>query len=205
VARSEARPKESLVERRQRRVRRELAAVALELFFTQGYDATTIEEIVDAVEISPSTFYRHFPKKSDLVVEYSRQRMRDFGEHLAARPPTEPIPEAFDAAIETFVESLGSGTASLRNFEKLLEENPELRGHVIGVLFDFLPTVEELIATRLDLEVGDVRTVVITAAIGTTMRLAFERWSRSGDDRSLAASLHEAIDVLTPLFAGATS
>src|SRR5262249_25901348 len=41
---------------------------AMRLFQEQGYEATTIEQIADAVEISPSTFFNYFPSKEDVVL-----------------------------------------------------------------------------------------------------------------------------------------
>ena len=57
-----ARPK-NLVARRTERVRREVAAAAEDLFAKRGYDDTTVEDIADAAEISPRTFYRLYPPK----------------------------------------------------------------------------------------------------------------------------------------------
>jgi len=38
---------------------------ALRLCRTQGYEETTVEQIADAAEVSPSTFFRYFPTKED--------------------------------------------------------------------------------------------------------------------------------------------
>jgi AcrR family transcriptional regulator len=40
----------------------------LRLFRAQGYSATTVDQIAAAAEISPSTFFRYFPTKEDVVL-----------------------------------------------------------------------------------------------------------------------------------------
>lgn len=82
------RPREGLRERKKRRTRRAIQQVALDLFERQGFDATTIEQIADAAEISPSTFFNYFPSKEDVVAfdEYDPILF----EVLGSRPPDEP-------------------------------------------------------------------------------------------------------------------
>ena len=65
---SETQPEGSLRERKKAKTRAAIQHEALRLFSEQGYGATTIEQIVDAVEVSQSTFFRYFPAKEDLVL-----------------------------------------------------------------------------------------------------------------------------------------
>lgn len=81
-------PKIGLRERKKRRTRRAIQEIALDLFEKQGFDATTVEQIADAAEISPSTFFNYFPAKEDAVAfdEYDPILF----EVLRSRPPDEP-------------------------------------------------------------------------------------------------------------------
>ncbi|MFD4562617.1 TetR family transcriptional regulator, partial [Streptomyces sp. NPDC058469] len=45
------------------KMRRELAAAAMELFATKGYEATTVDEIAAAAGVARRTFFRHFRSK----------------------------------------------------------------------------------------------------------------------------------------------
>src|SRR3989440_9766897 len=60
-------PKLGLRERKKRRTRETIVAVATKLFVEQGYEATTTAQIADAAEVSPSTFFKYFPTKADVV------------------------------------------------------------------------------------------------------------------------------------------
>ena len=48
-------------------MRRELAAAAMELFATKGYEATTVDEIAAAAGVARRTFFRHFRSKEEAI------------------------------------------------------------------------------------------------------------------------------------------
>ena len=50
----------------------------------QGYEATTVEQIADAAEVSSSTFFRYFPAKEDTVLT------DEYDEITVASPRAQP-------------------------------------------------------------------------------------------------------------------
>src|ERR1700736_2951628 len=54
-------------DRNKLRTRARLSGAALELFATQGYDATTIDQITEAADVSLRTFFRYFDSKEDVL------------------------------------------------------------------------------------------------------------------------------------------
>jgi AcrR family transcriptional regulator len=56
-----------LRDRKKRRTRQAIRAAAIELFTAQGVDATTIDQIASAADISPRTFFNYFDSKEQAV------------------------------------------------------------------------------------------------------------------------------------------
>jgi AcrR family transcriptional regulator len=99
----------SLRERKKQKARLELATVALRLFSEKGFEATTVEEIAAAAEYSPSTFFRHFGSKEDVVFLNIRQDLEEFRQALNDPPPGvsmwEHIRQRLYLTIDRFSES----------------------------------------------------------------------------------------------------
>jgi len=55
-------------DRRIRRTRAALQAALIDLMTEKGYDAVTVQDIIDRADVGRSTFYAHFTDKEDLLV-----------------------------------------------------------------------------------------------------------------------------------------
>jgi AcrR family transcriptional regulator len=68
-----ARPQEGRRKRRKRELREHIYVVARDLFLAQGVDVTTVEQIADAADIAPATFFNHFQSKQSVVEEMTHE------------------------------------------------------------------------------------------------------------------------------------
>src|SRR6201999_4460966 len=93
-----------LRERKKARTRAAIRQEALRLFREQGYHATTVEQIAAAAEVSPSTFFRYFPTKEDVVLQDDMEPL--LIEALEQQPLEMGIVAAVRAALRTVTATL---------------------------------------------------------------------------------------------------
>ena len=80
-----------------------LIHVAIELFYSHGFQAVGIDQILAAAGVTKTTFYKHFESKDDLLVEAIEQReqsemqaWKNAVEHLAGDDPQKQLLALFD-------------------------------------------------------------------------------------------------------------
>ena len=61
-------PRPGLRERKKIQTRQAIRRAAYRLFADQGYDATPVDRIAEAADVSTSTVFRYFPTKEDIVL-----------------------------------------------------------------------------------------------------------------------------------------
>lgn len=61
-------------ERKRLATRQNIYNTAIRLFRVKGYRATTVEEIAEEADVAKATFFKHFPKKYELIEEIIKQR-----------------------------------------------------------------------------------------------------------------------------------
>ena len=64
-------------DRKKEETRRTISSIAMLLFKRQGFDATTMEQIADEVDIARKTLYNYFPAKEAIVTGYAQGAIRE--------------------------------------------------------------------------------------------------------------------------------
>ncbi|WP_055599344.1 TetR/AcrR family transcriptional regulator [Streptomyces aureus] len=187
-----------LRERKKQRTREALIKVALELFTEHGYERTTVDEIVDTVEVSQRTFFRYFSSKEEVAFAVQQMVEERFVEALRRRPPGEGPFDAMRNAVLSGWDTIGDAITEvvplelyLRTFQ-MIESTPALLAVHLRRSTEMEETLARIIAEREGLDVDvDPRPRIAVAAFSGVMRVTGQMWGR-GTDQSL-----EAIRALT--------
>lgn len=178
-----------LRERKKRRTRESIREHAMRLFTEQGYAQTTVEQIAAAADVSPSTFFRYFPSKEQLIL------IDDLDPPMlaaiAAQPPDVPPLTACRRAFEEVLSSLTPAeTAAERTRQRLLFTVPELRSAMLGELTRSIGILADAIGARVGRPVDDFEVRVFAGALAGAVLGA------AGDDPPELATFLRAIEFL---------
>ncbi|MFE3204615.1 TetR family transcriptional regulator [Embleya sp. NPDC055664] len=198
-----------LRERKKERTREALVDAAQELFLRKGYDATTIDEIVAAVEVSRRTFFRYFAGKEEVALARAMEFEQLFLSALATRPADEaPLTALRRAGTEVLSEfgdepDDGAGHEFLR-MRRLIEGTPVLLAASLRNAIELERRMAAEIARRegLDPEL-DRRPALLVTLYHSVMRVAMDEWTEGEvmDTAGLSRIVEAAWDDMATLLA----
>ena len=173
MSESASRAPTGLRERKKERTRETIRRRALQLFIAQGYDATTVQQIIDDVEISESTFFRYFPTKGDVVLsdDFDPIIVAAFQRQPASLTPLQALRVAFH---EAFAELTDEEIAEQAKRMQLVLAVPELRAAMLDQFGQAMTLLASVLAERTGRRPDDmaVRTLA-GAVIGAAMAVLF--------------------------------
>ena len=183
-----------LRERKKAKTRAAIQSHAMRLFRQQGYDATTVQQIIDEAEVSESTFFRYFPNKADIVLS------DDFDpiivEAFRAQPPELTPVQALRSAFRVAFAQLGAEEeAEQRDRMAIVLGVPELRAAMLDQFTSAMQLLAEVVAERAGRPVYDWRVRTLAGAvIGIAMAVMIT--IAEDPSKDFGATLDEAMEHL---------
>ena len=182
-----------LRERKKAKTRAAIREHALRLFREQGYDATTVEQIAEAAEISHTTFFRYFPTKEDVVLQDDMELI--WIDALRAQPPGLPPIEALRASLHDAFASLSADDiAKIRDTTEFALSVPAVRARMLDELARTIQVMAVAIAERTGRNPDgfEVRTLV-----GAALGVAISSWlTAQGDMERFMTDYTRALELL---------
>jgi AcrR family transcriptional regulator len=153
-----------LRERKKARTRAAIRQHALRLFREQGYAETTVEQIAEAAEVSPSTFFRYFPTKEDVVLQDDFDPIA-IAKFEALPADMHPVAALRAAMRETFAETPAWQIEQFRELNRLTMSVPELRARALDEYLRSVRLAAELLAKRLGRDPSDMAIRTVAGAV----------------------------------------
>ena len=159
---AEQRP--GLRERKKAKTRKSIRDEAFRLIESNGWAATTIEQIADAAEVSPSTFFRYFPTKEAIVLadDLDPEMLTALAQVPAEVPPIQAIKRGLQAALNTM-------TPDAKRFEerrqRIIADIPELRAALVDEFARNVNLLSGAVAQRLGVDADSLEVRVFGGAI----------------------------------------
>nr|WP_246021576.1 TetR family transcriptional regulator [Paenibacillus zeisoli] len=152
---------------RERKKAKTMASIqmhALRLFREMGYNSTTVEQIAEAAEISPSTFFRYFSTKEDVIITDNYDPI--LIEAFEKQPPDLSPLQAIQAAMLSGVEGMSDQELiAMRERNQLIMSVPELRAALLNNMMRTMEMITGMVAKRSGRSSDDFAVSTLAGAI----------------------------------------
>jgi AcrR family transcriptional regulator len=189
-----------LRERKKLRTRRALADAALRMFTDKGFDATTLEELAEEVEVSRSTFFRFFPAKEAAAIEAEAELWSAYLAALADRELSGAILSELHQTLASAVADLDPGwDQRFLATRRLIAAEPALLRYVEHYRAQIKDQVAACLAGKLHLYPEDLRLHVLAELATTAFSLSGRCWVRHGGQegrKSLLQGFNSAVKAI---------
>jgi AcrR family transcriptional regulator len=190
-----------LRERKKQKTRWSIQEQALRLFREQGYDQTTVDQIAAAAEISPSTFFRYFKTKEDVVIEdeYDPLLEKYFEEEPVDRPI---IPALRNVLRKAFAGMDKDEQEKVYQRTKLMLAVPALRLRLIDSYTTNLDVLLRVTAKRHGRSTEDFLVRSFAGAVYGVWLAAILAWVDGDGKEDLLDLMERSLDTLESGFTG---
>jgi AcrR family transcriptional regulator len=197
VSVSDERP--SLRDRKKDATRQLIEDVAWDLFGSQGFDATTVQQIAEQANVAPRTFFRYFPTKEAVLYPELDGLLHELAAAFAARPADEPAMVAMLNAFDVVNQEIASDA------DRQLERHELLKRSAAGTTSTFFydriaAAVASMIRERhRDEPDAEAMARLAAGLVGTVMAVATERWLAHGGTTSIDDEARRCTEILRSL------
>ena len=197
-------PPVSLRERKKLATRRLLRRAALELVAERGLANVTVEDIAEAAQVSPRTFFNYFPSKEAVLFGGYEERADALRDRVATRSPGMSAIDVLRAVMAEDAEdmagelrSLGGNPADWIRRMKMARTDPLVRAAHAAQMALLERALTEGLAARLDADAEtDPYPGVLAAATVGVVRSCMVFWAGSGGSVQLGHFIDQALQAL---------
>ena len=192
----------SVRERARLAVKEQVAGIALELFLSQGFEQTTIDQIAKAAGMSRATFFRYFPTKEDVILVLTEDHARQTRDALERRPDDEAVWTALRHALEPATREQGKNVGAALQTARAIVQSPSLRSRYQERYWQWRELLYPEVVRRIapaDLSTADPGASALIASALSCLDAAIEAWVKANGTIPLPQLLDQAMGAVHPL------
>jgi AcrR family transcriptional regulator len=151
-----------------------IQAEALRLFAEKGFDETTIEEIAEAADVAPRTFFRYFSTKEEVVFwPVYRPLLAGL---MAARPDESAVQALCHAIVDGLSAFYDQDRERVLDRIKLAFHTPALQPRLRQEQATSAQAMAAVLAQRLGMSPDRLEVRAMAAAVAAALWVAVEEW-----------------------------
>jgi AcrR family transcriptional regulator len=185
-----------LRERKKLQTRQAIQRAAYRLFADHGYDATPMDRIAAAAEVSLSTVFRYFPTKEDIVLTDEYDAL--IADTLRARPLNEPpITSLRHVTVGLLGQFAGPERNDMLTRLALIRQSPALRSRLSEALARTGVMLTEVLADRSGRSPDDFEVrIVVAAVLGALQEAVFHCFDHQHIE-DMEETINHALELLS--------
>ncbi|HYS40157.1 MAG TPA: TetR family transcriptional regulator [Pseudonocardiaceae bacterium] len=191
-----------LRERKKQRTRCALIDSAFALFQRKGFDATTVDEIAEAVDVSPRTFFRYFTSKEEVALSLLDDQLGALLTLVEQRPAEESVLTALRNAGMEVLRACEAGEngfdpTQFQSMQLLMSSSPALTAHAMEQSAARLTDMARVIGSRMGVDHRvDPRPYLVASVALCTIQTAVNAWRETEPDAPSSDLIDRAFRLL---------
>lgn len=187
----------SLRQRKKRATRSALVAAANQLFHEKGFEATTVDELCEVVEVSRRTFFRYFPSKEEVVFPHRAERLQRFLAFLEDAPEHESPFDTLRQVAKVFAVEYMENRAHAIAQQQLIQSSPSLQALESAIDREWEVAMARVFVQRSGSgAAAELRAWVLAGATVGVIRATMRHWFDANGEEDLAKLGLDALDCL---------
>lgn len=183
--------------RRRARFRSEAQDVATAAFLERGFDAVTMAEIAESLDVSERTLFRYFPSKESLLDPAHEDLVASLVDELAARPASESAFAAVRGSLRALGDELNSDREGWALRMSIVESSPQVQAHLLRRQSELEDAIAAVVAIRGGVtDPHDLRPRLFAATATCAFRVAVEEWIATATGDDLLGMLEQTLDLV---------
>jgi AcrR family transcriptional regulator len=176
-------------------VRSEILEAAYGLFRERGFDEVSVEDIAARAGVSPRTFFRYFPAKEDVALQWLDDTGPVIRDALRRQPPHMHILHALRAAFVELADLDADVTAHSRFIQGLTHTSAKLRAGMLIRQQSWIDELTIVVAERLGLGPDDLEPPM-WAGVAMAVANAAGEWGLTHSVDDVAQLMRNGFDLL---------